>query len=139
MNPQGGEGGNNQPPPPPPTAPIVGSGVGVSSDPSNPLAGLEGVVAAAKEAAAAQTTPKAQFENQFGSPQPTTPSVTDIANLGTPPPLDTSTPQSEPIQPVETLTQPEPEQTPAEKLKEQIANSVNAFLEEVLQKQGVAS
>lgn len=107
---------------------------------SDPLSNLQNVVDAAKQAAAVQT-PQGQFMDQFGS-GPATPPIVDnatvpglidtaLANLGTPPE------QTQPV--VETLPQPELEQTPAEKLKQQISDSVDAFLEEVLRKQGVTS
>lgn len=92
----------------------------VSSEPAgssvNPLSNLESVVAAAQQAAAAQQTPKAQFENQFGSGA--TPPVAEV-------PADAPIAQSPQV--VETVA---PEQTPAEKLKKQIAVSIDAFLEE---------
>ena len=120
MNPQGREGGNSEPPTTPttpttPTVPIAEPNAG-GSNPLNPSAGLEDVVNAAKEAAAAQA---AQFAAQFAPEQVTPPTTgptgldTALSGFGTPPPADTSTPQSEPIQPVETLTQPGPELTSA--------------------------
>lgn len=138
MNSQGGEGNNNQSPTATPTA-VVDRNVTVEPNvevSSNPLGKLEDVVAAAKLEAAPRTTatgqtpaetPKGQFLDQFGSGHatPATPTTvesapdlidTALANVGDTPPAET--PQ-------------QPEQTPAEKLKQQIADSVNAFLEEV--------
>lgn len=112
MDLQGGENKNNQPSAVTPTA----------AEPN-----VEGVVAAAQEAAAAQT-PKRQFENQFGwgivSPVTKAPVV----------PLDPGInivldPFAKEPQVVEAVAPAE--QTPAEKLKKQIEDSVNTFLEEV--------
>lgn len=148
MNPQDGDGNQLSRP----TASMPESNVGVSS---NPLAGLEDVVKAAKEAAAVQTTPpveptaqtpKDQFASQFGEavppvePMATTPPVTEpasglmdtaLSNLAT---LQQT--QAQPV--VETLAQPEPEQTPAEKLRKEIADSVDAFFKEVAKEQAPA-
>lgn len=127
------------------TKPAVEPSSGVSN-PTNPLANLEGVVAAAKlEAAAAQAEPvqvpaetqEGQFVNQFGSGL--TPPVAEVPTLK---PEDS---QEAPVtsldpgpEPAAEAAAPE-EKTPAEKLKEQIAASVDAFLEEVTQKQAVTS
>lgn len=114
------------------------------------LSGLQSVVDVAREAAAVQT-PQAQFENQFGSPQPPIPPVVDnaagpglmdatLSNLETlsPTAVNASTPQPstdnlapEQTKPVDALA-PEPEQTPADKLKQEIADRVDAFLEKVI-------
>lgn len=133
MNPQDGQGNNNQSP----AANAAASEPNVAV--SNPLDKLEGAVAAA-QAAAAQT-PKGQFENQFGLGS-ATPTVAEPAppagGTSVPqPPTDNLAPkQTQPV--VETLAQREPEQTPAEKLKQQIADSVDAFLEEVIKERVAA-
>lgn len=87
--------------------------------PVNPLSDLENVVAAAQQAAAAAQTPKGQFEEQFGSGvTPLDPSIKTVDGL-----LAKGPQTVEAVVPAK--------QTPAEKLKQQIAASVNAFLEEV--------
>ena len=104
----------------------------VNTDPS--LANLEGVVAAAQQAAAAspvpQTpaeTPEGQFMNQFGS-GPETPPVAEVPVSVAP--LDPS------INTVDDLLARGPQtaeskKTPAEELKEDVSVAVEKFLEEV--------
>lgn len=98
--------------------PINPTPEGVVNNAANPLANLEGVVAAAQEEAAAQT-PKARFEAQFGS-GPAAPPVAEpapdlmgqaLGGLGTTSPaVDASTSQPEQTQPTaDILTQPAPE------------------------------
>jgi len=150
MNPQGGESNNNHPagqtavlnrPLGIPVAPTESS-VG----PSDPLANLQNVVDAARKdvASAAPQAPTEEtsqkaFQNQFGSGA--TPPVAELK------PEDSTNPsvvQLDPsIETVDDLLAKGPqtvevsapaEKTPADILKEQIAASVDAFLEKVLQK-----
>lgn len=109
---------------------VVPPAVG-SVDPAvNPLSGLEDAIAATKAAAQTTETPAAsptdQFNVQFGS--------------GTTPPapaVDTTAPTTQPdlgVSPVaEAVAQPE--QNPAEELKQKISDDVDTFLaEEVKEK-----
>jgi hypothetical protein len=170
MNPQGGEGSNNQPPVANPAAAVDQSVGSPSASPS--LASLEGVVAAAKEAAAIQTTEpgqapaKTQFTNQFGSepaepvsepaPDLMTAALEGLGTTPTPPVAENSTDvklnpnintvddllkggqqiTTDSVPPAEAVAPAE--ETPADKLKKQIAASVNAFLEEVTKEKTAA-
>lgn len=159
MNPQGGEGNNDQLSTATPT-PVVDRPLNADS-----LDKLEGVVAAAKlEAGAVQPTapiqaleetPKGQFENQFGS-GPASPPVAEVPELNPTDLKETSVAQLDPSTKAvddllakgpQVVENPNPtveavapaEKTPADILKEKIAANIDAFLEEVTQKQGVTS
>lgn len=146
MDLQSGEGNNNQSPPAANAAAVVNRPLDVGVF-SNPLDKPGNVDTAVKLEAAAQT-PTEQFKNQFGSgpanPPTAESNVPDLMNQAlanletTSPAVGATAPQPstdnlapEQTQPAETLAQPDPEQTPGEKLKQQIAASVDAFLEEV--------
>lgn len=115
------------------------TGEPVNPPPSpNPLADLEDVVAAAQQEVAARAvsiqTSAEEFKAQFGSG--VTPPVTEIPSSSEPSvaSLDPSINTVDDLlvkgpQVVEAVAPPE--QTPAEKLKKQISDSVDAFLEEV--------
>jgi hypothetical protein len=94
----------------------------------NPLDKLEGVVVAAKlEAAQSAQTPTGQFMDQFGSVDTAPPAVgeSSVADALVKDQTDgtVSSPPDE--------VAPQPEQTPADILKEKIAGNIDAFLEEV--------
>ncbi len=143
MNPKG-EGGSQ------PTAPTAvadrplnpASGPSVGAPSTNPLSNLEEVVAAAQQAAAAAAVqnpppaPAEQFTAQFGSAGTTPPAVETPADASV-------APLNPNIKTVDDLLAKGPqtveavapaEKTPADKLKEQISASIDAFLADVTQK-----
>lgn len=167
MNPNAGEGNNNQSPVTN-TATVVDRPLNTTAElntgtPLNPLDKLESVVVAAQEAAA--QTPEGQFNNQFG--EPTTPPVaepvpgldTALANLeSTPAAFDAAPPAETPsssvasldpnINTVADLLAKGPqvveavapaEKSPADKLKEQVAASIDEFLAKVTTKEEITA
>lgn len=159
MNPNAGEGGSNQPPTTPTAAvnsPLNATESNVAD--SNSLNKLEGVVAAAQEAANVaasplQPTPQQAFEDQFGEKKApaTAPLASAPADLGTSPStpdlnaalanIETSKDQDgtsvAPLVPgIDTIKDlldkgPQVEQTPGDKLRQKISADIDAFLEEV--------
>ena len=141
MNLQGGESNSNQPP----------AATPVTTEP-----GLEGVVAAAQEAAAQPTTPvqaaetpEGQFVNQFGSgvtqPVVETPSsIMPNTDSNTPPAVDMSVPQPSTDNLVPEQTQPvvevlaQPEEDPQATFVQDVKDAVKK-LEEAQAKNKIAS
>ena len=125
----------------------------VANNAVSPLGNLEGVVPVAKpEVAATQPTapvqapketPKVQFENQFGS-GPATPPVAEVPEIKQEDSKEAPVAQLDPsIKTVDDLLTKGPqvvevEQTPAEKLKQEIAATIDAFLEEVTKEKTAA-
>jgi len=158
MSPQGGESNNNQPAG---QTAVLNGPLGVRVAPSessvglsDPLANLQNVVDVARQEAVVsaapqsptEETPQKAFQDQFGSGA--MPTVTELKPEDS---TDTSVGQVDPgINTVDDLLAKEPqvvenpnpaveavapaEKTPADILKEQIAASVDVFLEKVLQK-----
>lgn len=138
MNSQDGEGNNNQLPPIANPAAVVDSPLNATVEPnvgvsSNPLDKLENVTGAGTlEVAPDSKPPTEQFVSQFGSG--VTSPVAEAAELN---PTDSKeTPVEKPNPSTETLGDlltkgpqtAEAEKTPAEKLREQISNAVEEFL-----------
>lgn len=130
----------------PPDVPIAPVGSSVGS--SDPLANLQNVVDAAKEAAqiagSPTGTPQEQFNTQFGSPvtppvaeqQPTPDLMAQaLSGLGSEPPVESPAQQDQPV--VAEAPVPEPEKTPAQRWEE-LSGEVKAFLEEVTQEKVTA-
>ena len=152
MNPNNGGVSGEAPKPPEAGNPNPIQGTGSIAD-ANPLSDLEKVVEAAQEAAATvpQTptpgttpaeTPAKQFEKQFGSGI-TPPVAEEVSELK---PEDSADVPVAPLDPnintVDDLLAKGPqtveaEKTPADKLKKEIADSVEAFLAEVTKKEEV--
>ena len=151
--------GPTEPVNPKPVSPVVGeSPIGTIPAASSPdISRVENLVAAAQQEAAAAsplTQSREQFQNQFGpqTPAPVEQPVADpmaaaLESLGTQTapteitPAETVAPLDSSINTVDDLLAqgPQtveavapPEKTPAEKLKQQIADSIDAFLEEVV-------